>query len=202
VAISGPGYIFGLAGSNYTVSGPHVQDENDQLKSLRFSGTNVRVYDNAFLMGGRYNQIMWDVTDTAVNPTSSFDHNFLAGKWDRGCELVLDGSLYIRRFKNNYFGKSPRRRADGQTNGWRPYESVIAASPRKSSAPQIVNNYFRRRRRRSRDDLGQNPETPRSPAMPSATSPSGWLTARLGGSGTYENKHVLQHLRHPRRQHR
>ena len=80
VAITGPDYIFDVAGSNYTVSGLTFKDENDQLKSLRFRGTNSRVYDNAFLMGGRYNQIMWDVQDTAVNPTSSFDHNFLAGK--------------------------------------------------------------------------------------------------------------------------
>ena len=84
VAISGPGYIFGLAGSNYTVSGLTFKDENDQLKSIRFRGTNVRVDDNAVLMGGRYNQIMWDVTDSATNPTSSLDHNFFAGKTDRG----------------------------------------------------------------------------------------------------------------------
>src|SRR5436190_8215088 len=106
VAISGPGYLFGLAGSNYTVSGLTFKDENDQLKSLRFRGTNVRVFDNAFLMGGRYNQIMWDVQDSAVNPTSSLDHNFFAGKQDRGTLLVLDGALYPQ-IRNNYFGNRP-----------------------------------------------------------------------------------------------
>src|SRR5438046_9914120 len=94
VSITGPGYIFGIAGSNYTVSGLTFKDENDQLKSLRFPGTNARVFDNAFLMGRRYNPIMWDVRDTANNPTSSFDRKFLAAKWDRGCAMVLDGSLY------------------------------------------------------------------------------------------------------------
>src|SRR5438552_14251092 len=59
VAITGPNYIFGIAGSNYTVSGLTFKDENNELKSLRFRGTNVRVFDNAILMGGRYNQIMW-----------------------------------------------------------------------------------------------------------------------------------------------
>src|SRR5438876_7910950 len=68
VAIAGPGYIFGIAGSNYTVSGLIFKDENDQLKSLRFRGNNARVDDNAFLIGGRYNQLTWDVADAQVHP--------------------------------------------------------------------------------------------------------------------------------------
>ena len=84
-------------------------------------GNNVRVYDNAILMGGRYNEIMWDVQDSAVNPTSSFDHNFLAGKSDRGVTLVLDGALYPQ-IKSNYFGQRPEGGPSGHTNGW---ETII-----------------------------------------------------------------------------
>src|SRR2546423_5518503 len=141
VAISGPGYVFGLAGSNYTLSGLTFKDENDQLKSIRFRGTNVRVFDNSFLMGGRYNQIMWDVQDSAVNPTSRFDHNFLAGKWDRGCSLVLDGSLYPQ-IKNNYFGNRPEGGPSGQTNAWETIRIGNSGISSQTIGAALVGNYF------------------------------------------------------------
>ncbi len=185
VAISGPGYIFGLAGSNYTVSGLTFKDENDQLKSLRFRGTNVRVFDNAFLMGGRYNQIMWDVQDTAVNPTSSFDHNFLAGKWDRGCSLVLDGSLYPQ-VKNNYFGNRPEGGPSGQTNGWETIRIGNSGISSQTIGAEIVGNYFEGAEGEAEtiSDKTQNNHV----ALNTFRNISkGWLTARLGGGGTYEN---------------
>src|SRR5215212_3870367 len=136
-----PGSVFGIAGSNYTVAGLTFKDENDQLKSIRFRGTNARVYDNAVLMGGRYNQITWDVTDTQSNPTSSFDHNFLAGKWDRGCSLVLDGSLYPQ-INHNFFGNRPEGGPSGQTNGWETIRIGNSGISSQVIGAQIVNNYF------------------------------------------------------------
>src|SRR4051794_5969996 len=141
VAISGPGYIFGLAGSNYTVSGLTFKDENTELKSLRFRGTNVRVFDNAVLMGGRYNQILWDVQDTASNPRSSFDHNFLAGKQDRGCTLVLDGALYPQ-IKSNYFGSRTESGPSGHTNGWETIRIGNSNISAQTIGANIESNYF------------------------------------------------------------
>src|SRR3954454_1343714 len=86
VSITGPNYFFDVGGHDYVVSGLTFKDENDNLKSIRFRGTNSHVYDNAILIGGRYNQITYDVQDTATNSTSSYDHIFMAGKQDPGCE--------------------------------------------------------------------------------------------------------------------
>jgi hypothetical protein len=185
VAISGPGYIFGMAGSNYTVSGLTFQDQNDQLKSLRFRGTGVRVYDNSFLMGGRYNQIMWDVTDTATNPTSSFDHNFLAGKWDRGCELVLDGSLYPQ-IKDNYFGNRPQGGPTAEDNGWETIRIGNSGISSQIIGADISGNYFEGTEGEAEtiSDKTQN-NTIENNTFRSINH--GWVTARLGGGGVYQN---------------
>ena len=185
VAISGPGYIFGIAGSNYTVSGLTFKDQNDQLKSIRFRGTNARVYDNSFLMGGRYNQIMWDVTDTATNPTSSFDHNFLAGKWDRGCELVLDDSLYPQ-IKDNYFGNRPEGGPTAQDNGWETIRIGNSGISAQTIGADISGNYFEGAEGEAEtiSDKTQNNHIENNTFRNIA---HGWVTARLGGGGTYEN---------------
>jgi hypothetical protein len=81
-------------------------------------------------MGGRYNQIMWDVQDTAVNPTSSFDHNFLAGKWDRGCSLVLD-ARFIRKSKTTTSAIAPAPAPAGRPTVGRRSASATAGSARK-----------------------------------------------------------------------
>jgi chondroitinase B-like protein/concanavalin A-like lectin/glucanase superfamily protein len=185
VAIAGPGYVFGLAGSNYTVSGLTFKDENDQLKSIRFRGTHVRVFDNSFLMGGRYNQMMWDVQDSAVNPTSSLDHNFFAGKQDRGTLLVLDGALYPQ-IRNNYFGNRPESGPSGHTNGW---ETIRIGNSNISSqiiGANIENNYFEGAEGEY-ETISDKTQNNRIAGNTFRNISQGWVTARLGGGGVYEN---------------
>src|SRR5205823_3434242 len=156
-----------------------------QLKSIRFRGTNVRVFDNSFLMGGRYNQIMWDVQDSAVNSTSSLDHNFFAGKQDRGCTLVLDGALYPQ-VTNNYFGNRPESGPSGHTNGWETIRIGNSGISSQIIGANIENNYFEGAEGEY-ETISDKTQNNRVAGNTFRNISQGWVTARLGGSGVYEN---------------
>jgi poly(beta-D-mannuronate) lyase len=192
VFITGPSTIFDVRGSHYSVSGLRFQDTNDTLKALRFRGDNARVYDNLVLNFGRYNQILWDVQDTAANPTSSFDHNFLAGKKDRGVSIVLDGSLNAQ-IKNNFFGQRDRGGPSGQTNGWETIRIGNSNISAQTLGAVIQNNYFEATEGEEEivSDKTQNNFILNNTFQ---NITKGRVTARLGGGGLYEGNYFLNAL--------
>lgn len=192
VAITGPNYFFDVGGHDYIVSGLTFKDENNNLKSIRFRGTNSRVYDNAILIGGRYNQILYDVTDSASNPTSSFDHNFMAGKQDRGTLLVLDLSLNAH-IQNNYFGHRPTGGPSGQTNGWETIRIGNSNISDQSLAAVIQDNYFESSEGEA-ETISDKTQNNIVRGNTFKTIRKGWVTARLGGGGVYENNTFIDAL--------
>ncbi|CAN5577566.1 hypothetical protein BH09PLA1_BH09PLA1_14280 [soil metagenome] len=192
VAITGPNYFFDVGGHDYVVTGLTFKDENSNLKSVRFRGTNSRAYDNALLVGGRYNQITYDVTDSAINPTSSFDHNFMSGKQDRGTMLVLDLSLNAH-INNNYFGHRPSGGPSGQTNGWETIRIGNSGISDQTLGSVIENNYFESSEGEA-ETISDKTQNNIIRGNTFKTIRKGWVTARLGGGGVYENNTFIDAL--------
>src|SRR5689334_23718227 len=192
VAITGPNYFFDVGGHDYVVTGLTFKDENNNLKSIRFRGTNSHVYDNAVLMGGRYNQVLYDVTDSATNPTSSFDHNFMAGKQDRGTLMVLDLSQNAH-IHDNYFGNRPTGGPSAVNNGW---ETIRIGNSNISSTALnavIENNYFEGTEGEA-ETISDKTQDNIIRGNTFKDIRKGWVTARLGGGGVYENNTFLDAL--------
>jgi poly(beta-D-mannuronate) lyase len=189
VVITGSSTIFDVRGSHYTVSGLSFKDANDTLKALRFRGANARVFDNAVLNFGRYNQILWDIQDSPTNPTSSFDHNFLSGKKDRGVSIVLDGSTNAQ-IRDNYFGHRDRGGPSGQTNGWETIRIGNSGIMNQSLGAVIEGNYFEGAEGEEEiisDKTHDN--IIRNNTFKDITK--GRVTGRHGGRGVYEGNYFL-----------
>ena len=189
VAITGPNYFFDVGGHDYVVTGLTFKDENSNLKSIRFRGTNSRVYDNAVLMGGRYNQITYDVQDNAANPTSSFDHNFMAGKQDRGTTMVLDLSLNAH-IRNNYFGHRPTGGPSAQNNGWETIRIGNSGIMASSLFAQIENNYFESAEGEA-ETISDKTHDNVIRGNTFQRIRKGWVTGRHGGRGVYEDNYFI-----------
>lgn len=184
VVIAGPSWFFDLGGNDYAVSGLTFKDENANQKSVRFRGTGADVYDNAFLLGGRYHQVLFDAQPSASGAAPRFRNNFAAGKQDRGLILQLDNS-FRADVSHNYFGHRPEGGPSGNTNGWETIRIGVSTIMDTSLRADVHHNYFestngeaetvsdKTRDNRVRDNTFRNVT-------------KGWVTARHGGEGAYE----------------
>ena len=190
--VAGNNWFFDVGGSNYEVSGLTFKDENANLKSVRFRGTGADVYDNAFLLGGRYHQVIFDALPDSAGTPPRFRNNFAAGKQDRGLILQLDNS-FRADVSNNYFGHRPEGGPSGNTNGWETIRIGVSTIMNSSLQADIRDNYFeatngeaetisdKTRDNRIRDNTFRNVT-------------KGWVTARHGGDGVYERNIFLNSL--------
>jgi hypothetical protein len=127
VAITGPNYFFDVGGHDYVVTGLTFKDENSNLKSIRFRGTNSHVYDNAVLSAAD------TIRSSTTSPTARRPHQQLrpqlhvrqAGSRAR-CVLDLEPQ---RAHQQQLLRPPPHRRTEraGPTAG-KPSVSATAVS--------------------------------------------------------------------------
>ena len=192
VVIAGPNYFFDVGGSNYEVSGLTFRDENANLKSIRFRGNGVNVHDNAILLGGRYNQVIWDAQPATNGTPSSFHNNFIAGKQDRGVTLQLDGS-FRADVSNNYFGFRPTGGPSANSNGWETIRIGNSGIMSTSLQANIHNNYFEATEGEA-ETISDKTQDNRVAGNTFRNVSKGWVTARHGGGGVYEDNTFVNSL--------
>ena len=192
VVIAGPNYFFDVGGNNYAVSGLSFRDENANLKAIRFRGSGANVHDNAILLGGRYNQVIWDAQPASNGTPSSFHNNFIAGKQDRGVAIQLDAS-FRADLSGNYFGFRPTGGPSSNSNGWETIRIGNSGIMDSSLQANIHGNYFEATEGEA-ETISDKTHDNRVTNNTFRNVSKGWVTARLGGDGVYEGNTFLNSL--------